>query len=103
MTLQQQAQFKEIRRCLKDAYDDYFKRSDDGVHKSSEMAVEVYYPNYWETDPESPMKACGIGIYSYVLGPSRMHHFDTFDEALTTVREWLREQLAWNPEDDDAW
>ena len=98
MTLAQQAMFKEIRRLLKEAYDDYFARSDDGCHKSSEMAVEVSYPNYWEADDAAPLKANGIGIYSYVLGPSRMHYFDTFEEALGEVREWHRQQLAWSPD-----
>ena len=63
----------------------------DGHHKSQEGLVEVtyIYPNWFEaedylTDEPQVM----ISVYSYLFGPSRMHDFDSFDEAIETVREW---------------
>lgn len=97
MTSHQLDQFREIRRLLREAYDDYFARDDEGAHNSSEGYVEVYYPNYFEAT-ESDIEASGVGVYSYVLGPARMHHFGSFAEALTVVRKWHAAQLAWTPE-----
>lgn len=94
MTLKQFEQLREIRRLLKSAYDDYFKRG-DGYCKSSEGYVEVKYPNYFDArDLPDDGAARGISIYSYVLGPSRMHDFNSFEEALSAVTEWHDEQLA---------
>ena len=114
MTSDQFAKLKEIRRLLSEAYQDYFKRS-DGYCKSSEGATEVYYPNYF--DNQETVTANGLGIYSYVLGPGRMHHWwkgdgpsndvtkwtgdrDPFDVALEDVREWHAEQLATSYDED---
>lgn len=93
MTPRQLEVLTEIRRLLQEAYDDYFKRS-DGYHKSSEGYVEVRYPNYFDAGHYEPCAARAIGIYSYVLGPNRMHEFDSFEEALKQVRLWHAEQLA---------
>lgn len=76
---------EEIHRLLKEAYDHYFALS-DGYCKSAEGTVWVEWPTYFamrggETTPT-------IGVYSYVLGPSRRHEFDSIDEALTEVRKW---------------
>ena len=98
MTAKQLSQFVEIRRLLKEAYDDYFRRSEDGHCKSAEASIEVYYPNYWEAEEYAPNEACGIGIYSYVLGPSRTHDFPTFELALEAVKDWHRMQMSWEPE-----
>lgn len=100
MTPEQQKSFLEIRRLLTEAYDDYFKRS-DGYCKSSEGYVEVRYPNYFDRDKFAPDEARGLGIYSYALGPSRMHDFDSFDEALSQVRQWHKTQLESDMSDDD--
>ncbi len=86
----------EIRRLLNEAYDDYFKRG-DGYCKSSEGYIEVRYPTYFDRHKYEPNTASSIGIYSYVLGPSRMHDFDTFDEAVMAVKQWHDEQLAAEP------
>lgn len=93
MTPKQLEQLSEIHRLLVEAYDDYFKRS-DGYCKSSEGFVEVRYPNYFDRALYPDGAARGIGIYSYALGPHRMHDFDNFDEALAEVRKWHAEQLA---------
>lgn len=86
MTPKQIEQLAEIRRLLKEAYDDYFERG-DGHCKSSEGYIEVRYPTVFE-DKYLSSEASGIGIYSYVLGPNRMHDFSSFDEALETVKQW---------------
>ena len=84
---------KEIWRLLAEAYDHYF--SYDSYCKSSEGAVSVNYPTYFDmrdgkTEPT-------ISVYSYVLGPNRNHYFDNIDEALETVREWHKEEMAYIP------
>lgn len=93
MTPSQFETYKEIRRLLTEAYDDYFKRG-DGYCKSSEGYIEVRYPTYFKVRDGHPSdEATSIGIYSYVLGPSRMHDFDSFDKALKAVQRWHKQQL----------
>ncbi len=114
MTPTQMETLREIRRLLAEAYEDYFERG-DGHHKSSEGHLEVHYPNVFQEG--DPMEANAIGIYSYVLGPSRMHYWtrthgpehgsdadrwvkgDPIEAALKDVREWHRQQMEWRPED----
>ena len=94
MSPEQMEKYIEIRRLLREAYDDYFART-DGHYKSSEGYIEVRYPTYFrERDGADPLVACGLGIYSYCLGPHRMHDFEDFDEALAEVRKWHKERLA---------
>jgi hypothetical protein len=35
-----------------------------------------------------------VKVYSYVLGPSRTHYFDSIPEALRAVREWHADCMA---------
>lgn len=113
VTPKQIDQLREIRALLDEAYRDWSERSDDHHCKSSEGAVEVYYPNWFrQADGADPLEATGLGVFSYVLGPSRMHHFfkkepgdpegdyatfyvdDPFAKAVEVVRGWRDEQLA---------
>jgi hypothetical protein len=82
----------KIRTLLKEAYDYYFQHS-DGHCKSSEGHISLDFGNYWE-DKECELKITGIQIYSYVLGPDRLHYFKSLDNALDTVVQWHREQMA---------
>jgi len=89
----------EIQRLLTEAYDHYFQHS-DGYCKSSEGAVSLHYPNYFDqrdgvTEPQ-------VSIYSYVLGPSRNHDFPNLDAALRTVRQWHRAQTVDHVCDEDC-
>lgn len=93
MTPRQLKALVEIRRLLKEAYDDYFARG-DGYHKASEGYVEVGYPRYFDFAEYPDGAAKRVSIYSYVLGPQRMHEFADFDEALAEVKKWHAEQLA---------
>lgn len=93
MTPVQQRRLSEIVRLLDEAYDHYFAHG-EGHHKGSEGYVEVRYPNYFERkDGAVYPEAIGVGVYSYVLGPSRMHHFTDFGEALAEVRRWHKAQV----------
>lgn len=68
----------------------------DGHCKSSEGAVEVSIPPFsWREESVTP----SVGVYSYLMGPSRMHYFDTVDEALATVRDWHAEAMAVTEDD----
>ena len=114
MTPGQLETLAEIRKLLAAAYKDYFARG-DGYCKRSEGAVEVHYPRYLEGG--GTMEANGLAVYSYVLGPSRMHSWwkgagpsdhaskwtgdaDPFAAALADVRGWHDRQLAWQPDGD---
>lgn len=118
MTEEQLEDFVKIRNLLKRGYDHYFELS-EGYCKSGEGAIEVYYGNYF--DSQDSIEATGIGIYSYVLGPSRMHHWfrtedssmigqsnyhtkwvteDPIKEALSTVTEWVREEMEDDHKED---
>lgn len=89
----------EIRRLLKKAYDHYFDHS-DGHCKSGEGHISVDFGNYWD-DAKCEMKISSIGIYSYVFGSGRLHHFDTLDEALKTVKRWHEEEMNHDYEKDE--
>jgi hypothetical protein len=112
MTPDQLEKFAAIRRLLDEAYKDYFARS-DGYCKSSEGYIEVYYPTWFEVEAgRDPMKANGLMVWSYALGPSRQHHFwegkgrgdysthysaDPFAKAVQVVTKWRDERLAAEP------
>ena len=94
-------QLAEIHRLLGEAYDNYFAKG-DGHCKSSEGQVNVSFGNYWERQEGDPLAIRGVEIYSYVLGPHRMHYFDTLDEALRTVREWHKAEME-HDYSEDGW
>jgi hypothetical protein len=85
---------KKIRQLLKEAYDYYFDNS-DGHCKSSEGSISLEFGDYW-SDKDCKCKITGVSIYSYVLGSSRVHYFDTLDKALESVVQWHREQMSIN-------
>lgn len=65
----------------------------DGCHKSSEGVVEITFGDAFARDFQPSVEPESVGVYSYVLGPSRMHYFDSVDEALSAVREWHRAEM----------
>lgn len=96
-------EIKELQALLKKGYDHYFENS-DGYHKSSEGLIEVVtcYDNMFGAKPEyvgSKPIYFMVKVYSYVLGPSRMHEFDgkTFEEAYKKAYEavtgWVEDEL----------
>ncbi len=91
---------KKIRQLLKEAYDHYFKYS-DGHCKSSEGSINLEFGDYW-SDKDCECKITGISIYSYVLGSSRLHYFNTIDEALATVVQWHDEEMKMTYDYDDT-
>lgn len=82
----------EIRKLLKEAYDNYFTNDPDPSCKSAEGQISVYYGNYWDNKDNLVIKA--VEIYSYVFGPNRVHSFKSLDEALETVKEWHKEEMS---------
>lgn len=66
----------------------------DGHCKSSEgyVGVTLNYPNWFEADNFQDyidaQPEITVEVYSYLFGPSRLHHYDSLDEALTAVKEW---------------
>jgi hypothetical protein len=86
-------QLAEIQALLDEAYQHYFDNS-DGYCKSSEGYVEVRFNNYFDRRDGQPLKITGVGVYSYVLGPSRMHDFDSVEAALTAVRQWHAKEMV---------
>jgi len=82
----------KIRKLLKEAYDHYFEYS-DGHCKSSEGSISIEFGDYWN-DKNCECKITSINIYSYVLGSSRLHYFDSLDKALETVLQWYREEMS---------
>jgi hypothetical protein len=91
---------KKIRQLLKEAYDHYFKYS-DGHCKRSEGHISIDFGDYW-SDKNCELKITGVSIYSYVLGPSRSHYFDSLDEALDTVIQWHEEEMKMTYDYDEA-
>lgn len=87
----------EIIRLHDEAFEHYQKDPCCGGWKSSEGAVSIEFGNYWERD-EPP----AVSVYSYALGPSRMHHFKSPAEALAAVRQWHKEEMEHDC-NDDGW
>lgn len=104
MTKKQLKIYLEIRKLLKEAYDYYFEHS-DGLSKWSEGAVEINYPNYFdEKKGLDPLESTGIMIYSYVLGPSREHYFNSFEKALVEVKKWHKSMIETSPKElESSW
>ena len=86
-------QIAELQRLLDEAYRHYFDNS-DGYCKSSEGYVEVRFNNYFDRRDGKPLEIIGVGVYSYVFGPRRMHDFGSVEEALTAVREWHAKEMV---------
>lgn len=76
----------ELMRLLDEAYDHYFEHS-DGYCKSNEGYVELTFDDYFSRRAGNP-PTIGVNVYSYVLGPSRIHYFSSIEEALTAVQSW---------------
>lgn len=92
---QELADLSEILRLHDEAFRDYLERFGDG-HKSSEGAVEVHFGNFWDRDGWDAPGAggtVGVSIYSYALGPSRNHYFDSIAGGLAEMRLWHRAQM----------
>lgn len=87
-----------IRKLLKEAYDHYFEHG-DGHCKSAEGQISIHFGNYWQ-DKEG-LSIRSIEIYSYVLGPTRTHYFDTIDEALDTVKKWHKNEIEFDYEQSE--
>lgn len=109
MTNEQFELFRKIRRVLGEIHqqwvDNIKEGIDDGHCKSSEGMIEVHYPTWFDCDSLEEYcsaKADGIGIYSYVFGPSRMHDFtgeNAFVDALAEVENWRDEYLLWTKQE----
>jgi hypothetical protein len=93
------ADVAEIHRLLNEAYDHYFANS-DGYCKSSEGQVSLHWPTYFAMRYGEIEPTCSV--YSYVLGPSRNHDFESTTEALAAVREWHAEEMAHDYRDSFA-
>lgn len=84
----------EIIRLHDEAFAHYQNDPCCGGWKSSEGAVSIHFGNYWQRD-EPP----AVEVYSYALGPSRMHHFESPEEALADVRKWHQDEMTHRCED----
>lgn len=102
LTSQEEIDLKEILRLHDEAFKDYLTRHNYG-HKSSEGCVTIHVPNFWDRDGWDNPGAAGnvsVEVYSYALGPSRSHWFNSTAEALKNVREWHRKQMEAPDEED---
>lgn len=92
LTDKEHADVSEIVALLDEAYKHYFDNS-DGHCKASEgwVGISFDYGTYFERKP-----SMSVEVYSYVLGPSRSHHFSTIAEALSAVRQWHKAEMAYD-------
>lgn len=82
-----------IRQLLDEAYDHYFAHG-GGDSKSMEGYISVESNTYHDRKAGYPLTVENIKIYSYVLGPGRLHEFHSVDEALSAVQEWHRKEMS---------
>jgi hypothetical protein len=82
----------EIQNLLDEGLDHYLQY--ESHCKSSEGYVSVSFSNSWERrDGKNPI---GVEVYSYALGPSRSHYFESIDEALEEVRKWHKAEMEYD-------
>ena len=103
------ADINDVRKALFEAYEKK-AQSEDGIKgKSSEGCCEVLYPTFWDCETiEEFLSPCGIMVYSYALGPSRLHYFkyaekekqedyhtwyapDFFAKAVEIINSWIED------------
>lgn len=83
----------ELMRLHDEAFRHYSE--DEAHHKRSEGYVELRLTNVFEREEgAAPLTIKSVGVYSYALGPHRMHDFDSLDEALAEVRKWHAQEMA---------
>ena len=87
---------EEIQRLLDEAYNHYFKYESHA--KSYEGRISVNFNNYWDRrNEESGLRIGTIEIASYVFcRKGRQEFFESIDEALATVREWHKDEMAYD-------
>ena len=96
------AALDELVLLLDEAYRHYFKRPDSAC-KSSEGYIEVRLGtvfNRLESSARNAETTPAVGVYSYALGPHRMHDFDSIDQALEAVRKWHANEMNTEYDDD---
>jgi hypothetical protein len=86
-----EAKIEEIQRLLDEAYAHYFEFS-DGHCKSSEGWIQIDLPTYFMRRDGDEQVA--VSVYSYALGPSRLHRFESVDEALENVKQWHADEMT---------
>lgn len=111
LTREEIEQLGEIQRLLDEAYDHYFATT-DGLCKMSEGYFNVSFGNYFDRDDgdtgyqsrgqKPAVRRRRMTIYSYVLGPSRNHDFESIGEALETVKKWHEAEMT-RPSTQDGW
>ena len=98
MTPEDYEKLQEIQRLLDEAYDHYFKYESHA--KSYEGRISITFNNYWDRKESGPgVKIDYINIASYVFcHEGRSQDFDSLDDALETVREWHKDEMAYDYE-----
>lgn len=70
--------------------------NEDGHCKSNEGYVGILFRgrNWFECENnkdkyiQSPLEVDVVEVYSYLFGPSRLHSFDSLEEAWEEVKKW---------------
>ena len=86
----QAEELDELARLLDEATAHAFERG--GVGKSAEGRIALNLGDYEDRQLE-PLKIRSVHVYSYMLGPSRDHEFDTVTDALAEVRLWHKNEM----------
>lgn len=99
ISTQEIADLAEIVRLMDEAYAHYF--SYEGHCKSDEGYVGLHFNNVHDRRGGEPFCIASVDVYSYVLGPHRMHTFPSTAEALAEVRKWHAAEMAYDPDAPD--
>ncbi|MFF6928336.1 hypothetical protein [Streptomyces californicus] len=89
------ADLAEIVRLLDEAYEHYF--SHESHCKSDEGYVGLHFNNVHDRRSGDAFGIESVDVYSYALGPSRMHTFPSTSAALEAVKEWHATEMAYDP------
>ncbi len=95
LTVQELTDLAELQQLMDEAYAHYFAY--EGHCKRSEGQVSLHFNTVHERRAGDPFQLDSVDVYSYVLGPHRQHGFPSMAAALEAVREWHRDEMAYDP------
>lgn len=92
----------EIQRLLDEGLKHYLTYESHCKSSEGYVSLKVSFGTSWERFDGPVKPAYEVEVYSYVLGPHRMHTFDYPEDALEAVKEWHAAEMAFDPDSMDA-
>jgi hypothetical protein len=92
VTVWEQADIVEMQFMLDEAYNHWAKNPASGA-KEAEGRISLHFNTTHDRRAGSSLRVVQVDVYSYALGPGRLHSFDSTAAALEEVRKWYEEEM----------